>query len=45
MSDQLKPTEAEIKILNTEIERESKFNPISNSLTIIAKAEEKGKRL
>ena len=39
VTNQLKPTEAELKILNTEIERETKFNPISSSLAIIARAE------
>ena len=39
VSNELKPTEAELKILNSEIERDSKFNPISSSLAIIARAE------
>lgn len=33
-----------MKSLHTEIERETKFNPISSSLTIISRAEQKGKR-
>ena len=43
--DQLKPSEAEIKVVHTEIERESRFNPVNSSLAIIARAEKLGERL
>ena len=45
VADELCPTDIELKDLQMEMERESKFNPISSSLNIIKKAEEKGKRL
>ena len=45
VADELCPTEGELKDLQMEMERESRFNPTSSSLSIIKKAEEKGKRL
>ena len=45
MEDELFPTTEELKDIWMEVERESKFNPVSSNLKIIRKAEEIGKRL
>ena len=45
VEDELFPTDEEIKDIWIDLDRESKFNPVSSNLKIIRKAEELGKRL